>query len=392
MQPTTAQALPRDKLFAFGLDEAQENRATRLHRESLIIDLLYQGPIGPETFPVELEKEIRGMIATSSRDVFSLYKLMSEPVRRAVANRLDQFRDQWLASGVTGGNREIELAYFEIYADLIGLAQTQFDKLPWMIKALVADDFRTAKREQLAAGFISTQMVAGPFPSLEILEHGWESGLRMLQLTYNGKNTLGCGCTDTQNSGVTDFGRSAILRMNDLGVIVDTGHCGERTTLDACEISSQPVVASHTAASGVYGHDRCKSDDELRAIAATGGVTGVVAVPFFLREGKNITLNDMLDHIDYIVELVGPEHVAIGTDWPSQIPYSVLNDVFSDVISSVGFRSEHKVNPSSTIDGFRDYLDFPNITRGLVSRGYSDSEIKGILGENFLRVFEKVCG
>lgn len=392
MQSTTAQALPDDKLFTFGLDEAQENRAAQLHRESLIIDLLYQGPIGPETFPLELEEEIHEMLTTSPRDVFSLYKLMSEPVRRAVANKLDQFRTQWLASGVTGGNREIELAYFEIYADLMGLAQSQFDNLSWMVKAVVAEDFRTAKRQQLAAGFISTQMVSGPFPSLEILRHGWESGLRMVQLTYNEKNTLGCGCTDKENSGVTDFGRSAILLMNDLGVIVDTGHCGERTTLDACEISSRPVVASHTAASGIYHHDRCKSDDELRAIAETGGVIGVVAVPFFLQNGKNVTLNDMLNHIDYIAELVGPEHVAIGTDWPSQIPYSILNDVFADVISSVGFRSEHNVNPSSTIDGFRDYLDFPNITRGLVSRDYSDSEIKGILGENFLRVFKEVCG
>ena len=332
------------------------------------------------------------LLANSSRNISGLFGLTSEPVRLAVSGKLEQFHSRWISSGVTGGNREIELSGYEIYADLIGLAQSQFDRLPWMKKALKAQDFRDAKEAQMAAGFISTQMVAGPFPSLSILKHAWEAGLRMVQLTYNSKNTIGCGCTDPENSGITEFGRDAIALMNEIGIIVDTSHCGERTTIDACNMSTMPVVASHTAAAQVNPHDRCKSDEELLAIAESGGVTGVVAVPFFLSKASTVSINDMLDHIDYIAGLTSPEHVAIGTDWPSQIPYSVLEDVFEDMISGVGFRQEHNVNPTALVDGFRDYLDFPNITRGLVSRDYSDNEIRGILGANFLRVFETVCG
>lgn len=392
MQFSTQHALEGKQSFDFGLNRDEERRAARLHRESLIVDMLYQGPIGPETFPVDLEGHILDLQARLPRDIFSLFKLTSQPVRLAVADKIDYFHERWLASGITGGNREVELASFEIHADLMGLAQSQFDNLPWMVKALVADDFRLAKRQQKAAGFISTQLVTGAFPSLDVLRFAWESGLRMLQLTYNGKNSIGCGCTDPENSGISDFGRQAIALMNDLGVIVDTAHCGRRTTLEACDISSKPVVASHTAAAGLYLHDRCKSDEELFAIANSGGVVGIVAVPFFLSNDARVTINHMLDHIDYVAKLVGAQHVAIGTDWPNQIPQSVLSDLFREAIGSVGFRDEHNVNPGAAIDGFRDYLNFPNISRGLVSRGYSDSEIQGILGGNFLRVFESVCG
>jgi membrane dipeptidase len=98
----------------------------------------------------------------------------------------------------------------------------------------------------------------------------------------------------------------------------------------------------------------------------------------------------MLDHIDYVAGLVGWEHVAIGTDWPLALDKESLHATES-TWGSIGFRPEHNVNAADLI-GFRDYRDFPNITRGLVGRGYSDEQIQGILGENFLRVFEQVCG
>ena len=378
--------------FDFGLDEAQEACAASLHRDSILIDLLYQGPIGPCNFSSQLEKKVIDRLARVGRDVAGLFDLVSVPIRMAVSGELNQFHDLWLASGLTGGNREIELASYDLYADLTGLAQLQFDHLPWMAKALRAHDFRVAKDEGKFAGFVSTQLVSGPFPSLGILEHAWAAGLRMVQLTYNSRSTVGCGCTDPDNSGVTGFGRQAIALMNRLGIIVDTAHCGERTTLDACDLSTQPIVASHTAAAALLNHNRCKSDEELRAIAETGGVIGIFAVPFFLSASTNADINVMLEHIDHVANLVGPEHVAIGTDWPNQLPNDVLQTLFQDILPSIGFRPEHNIDPTSTLDGFRDYLDFPNITRGLVARGYSDDEIQGILGENFLRVFERVCG
>jgi membrane dipeptidase len=100
----------------------------------------------------------------------------------------------------------------------------------------------------------------------------------------------------------------------------------------------------------------------------------------------------MLDHIDYVARLVGWRHVAIGTDWPLALPLDIQRRALPPLFESNGFRAEHGIDVTTTLVGFRDPRDFPNITRGLVSRGYDDAQIRGILGENFLRVFECVVG
>jgi membrane dipeptidase len=131
--------------------------------------------------------------------------------------------------------------------------------------------------------------------------------------------------------------------------------------------------------------------DGVRAIADTGGVIGVVAVPFFLTDNKRPTIEHMLDHIDYIVALVGWQHVAIGTDWPMQAPDAVLRSTLTSETSVIGFRAEDRIDVTRRLEGFDDCRDLPNITRGLVKRGYGDEQIRGILGENALRVFAEVC-
>jgi membrane dipeptidase len=104
-----------------------------------------------------------------------------------------------------------------------------------------------------------------------------------------------------------------------------------------------------------------------------------------------VTIEAMLDHIDYVSELVGWRHVGVGTDWPLQADQGSLRDLFLPRMSETGFRAEDRVGIANLV-GFDDYRDFPNIVRGLVGRGYTDEQIRGILGENFLRVFEAVCG
>ncbi len=378
--------------FDFGLTEEQETRAKRLHDESIVIDMLYQGPIGPDFYPEEMSDELQAMW-NAKKDLFTvLVEGLSLPMRRASEGRLDIFGDHWLQSGVTGGNRQVELSNLDQFSRTFSAAQYQFDGCEWMIKALRADDFRRAKEEAKAAGYVSTQLGSGAFDSLDVLRAGFQLGLRMVQLTYNSQTIIAAGCTDRTNAGVSDFGKQAIALMNELGIIVDTGHCGKQTTLDACELSTQPVVASHTAVEAVCAHDRCKSDEEIKALAGTGGVIGMVTVPFFLRETPGADVNDFLDHVDYAANLVGPEHVGIGTDWPMMLPEWMLEKLMIPLVSEMGFREEHQVDPLATMVGFSDYLDFPNLTRGLVARGYSDEDVTGILGGNFLRVFEQVCG
>jgi len=378
--------------FDFGLTSEQEERAARLHADSIIIDTLYQGPLGPVFYPEDLSVDLKAYWEARGDFFGTLIEGVSGPMRRAAEGRLDAFRDHWLASGVTAGNRQVELSDLKQFSATFSMAQYQFDGCSWLVKGLKAEDFHRAKREGKAVGFVSTQLSSGAFPDLDVLRAGYQLGLRMVQLSYNAQTTIACGCTDRTDAGVSNFGRAAIELMNRLGIIVDTGHCGKQTTLDACELSSSPVVASHTAVESVCPHARCKSDEELEALAATGGVIGIVTVPFFLKGEPGADMNDFLDHVDYAARLVGPRHVGIGTDWPMQLPQWMLAELFLPMVGEMGFREEHRIDPLATLGGFSDYLDFPNVTRGLVSRGYSDDEIVGILGGNFLRVFEEVCG
>ena len=375
----------------FGLTEEQEDHAARLHRGSIIIDTLFQGPCGYRSFDGAMLQQLQDDHTTHNNPMLSLWQAVEMPIRRAIAGHFPDFHECWSDSGITGGNRQVggnapgeDLPWF-------ALNQAQFDNLPWLNKATRAQHFRDAKRDGTHVGFVSTQNTLQFGLDLNLLNRSWELGMRMVQLTYNSVNFVGGGCTDRVDCGVTDFGVRFIKRLNELGMLVDTGHCGKQTTLDACAISNTPVVASHTSASGVHLHDRAKSDDELQRIAGTGGYIGVYAVGMFLTDDRHANVEHMLDHIDYIASLVGWQHVGIGSDWPMQTPLWGL-EMLGRYATEIGFREEHGVTAPKNLIGFDDYRDMPNITRGLMARGYSDDAIRGILGGNFLRVFEQVCG
>ena len=377
--------------FDFGLDDAQEERAARLHRECVIVDTLFQGPVGYRVFDAEMNEELRTRLETTHDGPRTFAAGRELPIRRAIAGQLDAVKDHWDESGVTCGNRHVELA--EQSRDrTFSFVQTEFDHFPWLTKALTAADIRRAHESGTHAGLVSTQVMRGPWRDFDTLAYAHDAGLRMCQLTYNNMTTVGAGCTERTDAGLSSFGVASVKVMNELGIIVDTGHSGRQTTLDACEVSDAPVVASHTAAQGVYSHARGKSDEELRAIAGTGGVVGIVTVPFFLGAGPDVTIESTLDHIDYVAEVAGVDHVCIGTDWPLPLPEWMLREIIQPIFSDTGFRPEDGLVATQQMKGFDDYRDFPNFTRGLVARGYTDEQIVGILGGNFLRVFEAVCG
>ena len=377
--------------FDFGLSAEQERRAAALHTESVIVDLLYWGPVTYRSYTDEMSKRIEDA-AAGMRDDYGVLRYSEElPGRMAVAREFDEFKQAWDDSGITAGHFPFRVGSWEVMARSGAYLDLLLDGLPWLRKATTAGDIRAAKAAGEHAFFLQCQPSTPLSRDLDLIERGYDFGLRMLMLTYNNHDHIGAGCTDASNAGLSSLGIQLVHRLNDLGVIVDTAHCGKQTTLDACRISRTPVVASHTTAEGVHLHDRGKSDDELRAIADTGGVIGIVTVPFFLGAGPDVTIEAMLDHIDYVASLVGWQHVAIGTDWPLGGPKWVMEELGRWALKQ-GFRAEHQIDAVQNLVGFDDYRDFPNITRGLVKRGYSDEQIKGLLGENALRVFEAVCG
>lgn len=379
--------------YDFKLTEQEEERAVRLHEQNINIDLLFQGPLSPSAIPDSVSDKIKAL-CEPYKDEPMLYSSMPAKMitKLSASGEIPEYKEEWYKSGITAGNRELHLETSDSIITSMAEVQLQFDSADWLIKALTAEDIRTAKRNGQKAGIITAQETDGLGTNLELLDVLHNFGLRILQLTYNNQNQIGAGCAEQSNAGITNFGKRFIERLNKLGITVDTGHCGKQTTLDACSYSKTPVIASHTGVEAIYPHMRCKSDEEIIAIAETGGVIGIFAMPWFVHQDPNhTTIDHVLDHIEYVIRLVGVDHVGIGTDWP-----------MSDVLWSLVYFKEHIApklgfakgdGPSTeTVAGLEKYSYFINFTRGLVARGYTDEEIAKIMGGNWLRVFEDICG
>ncbi len=385
-----------NNFFDFNLTEDQEKRAKNLHKNSIIVDMLFQGPMGPQDYSNELIEELKNRCEKYKNNIKNyVFSFKLETYEMAAEGLIPEYKQCWFDSGITAGNRQItgglESGALEESIKWIVTAQRQFDSFDWLIKATKGEHIRQAKKAGKCAGFITSQDTHWLGRNLDNLVMMYRFGLRVVQLTYNMHNNVGAGCTERNDAGISNFGVEFIQKMNELGIIVDTGHTGRQSTLDACEISKAPVIASHTTCKAISGHARGKDDYTLETIAQTGGVIGICVIPQFLNQEKEQPdLNDFLDHIDHVVRLVGVDHVGIGTDWPMNMPEFVQEMMATQVAPTIGFRKQDKIPGIETLVGFERYPKAINITRGLVSRGYSDEEIRLILGENWLRVIKQV--
>lgn len=384
--------------YDFGLSTTQEAHAAKLHRESIVFDMLSQHAGGSifAHYPAELQAEFREHIATLTGS-----RLMAEtvywPFEMAWRGRSDLIGQWFEQSGLTCGTFDLDLIIHDVSDPLSCHWEERilrYAELPWLRYIRSAAEIRQAKRDGVVAIYANYQPVIPVLRDLKSFDRAYAKGLRSFTLTYNRMDHVGVGCTERVDAGLSMFGVEVVEHCNEIGVIVDVSHCGRLTTLDACRHSSEPVNANHTMARALYDHPRGKTNEELRAIADTGGVIGVVALPYFLSEGPSPTIEHMLDHIDYIADLIGWEHVGLGTDWPLQMPPDVLVATLGATATSknLGWSQQYRRDVTQRLVGFEDCRDLPNITRGLIKRGYSEEQIRGILGENALRVFAAVCG
>lgn len=392
----TGGGVPAPGRYPFGLSRAQEQRAARLHRESIVFDAMSQGPSGMNIFDHIDPALVASNLDPSLTGGAAIGQAGNLPFKLAIEGKSDILKTWWDLSGLTVSPHGISPRSPAPGVAPRTLAATRTlpkFQLPWLRFAVTAAEIRQAKRDGVYVQYGYCQPVTGLPREIESIDDAYNAGLRTLMLTYNRMDYVGGGCTERIDVGLSSYGVQVVERCNALGLIVDTSHCGRQTTLDACKFSKTPVLANHACASGVYNHARGKDDDELRAIADTGGVIGVVVLPAFLTDKPNPTIDVTLDHIDYIARKVGWEHVGIGTDHPMAMTRHLSETAVGRFAAEVGFRPEDGLSgPQKTLIGYEDGRDLPNITRGLVKRGYSDEQIKGILGENFMRVFEQVCG
>ena len=220
-------------------------------------------------------------------------------------------------------------------------------------------------------------------------------GVRVIQLTYNWKFLVGDGCLERTDCGLTDLGVALVQEMNRLGIVIDCSHTGYRTSMEAMELSRDPVIFSHSNAWSLHKSLRNIRDDQIRAAAKKGGVVGVNAYGPFLADGTP-SLEKFIDHIDYMVRLVGPDHVGVGCDFVSPeydrayAPLLNRNVVFQRVLDTDRYRRTYPdISPLHPAQ-LSSHSHMSNISQGLRTRGYRAADIERILGENFLRVFRTV--
>jgi len=227
------------------------------------------------------------------------------------------------------------------------------------------------------------------FRSVDDVDYFYGLGQRVSQLTYNARTLIGNGSTERRDEGLSDFGVAIVERMNKLGMAVDVSHCGDRTTLDAFELSKKPVLITHSNCRALNPkHPRCKTDEAIKAMASKGGVMGITEVRMFVSPTEPTTVQNMLDHFDYVAKLVGVEHVGVGSDIDligyDGMPAEELKQLKSGYKGSYGFRS--KVD----LDGYNFAKRPFDLAEGLIRRNYSNANIELILGGNFARTLKEI--
>ncbi len=214
-------------------------------------------------------------------------------------------------------------------------------------------------------------------------------GQRVSQLTYNSRNLIGNGATERRDEGISDFGVAIIERMNNVGMAVDVSHCGDRTTLDAFEISKKPVLITHSnCRTLVPGHPRLKTDEAIKKVGAAGSVIGITGVRMFVKGDEPTTVQHVLDHFDHVRKLIGPDHLGVGSDM-DLYGYDAMPPEDNKRLRA-GYKGSYAFREKIDIEGLNHPKRMFDLTEGLIRRKYSNQDIEGILGGNFKRVLSQI--
>jgi membrane dipeptidase len=248
--------------------------------------------------------------------------------------------------------------------------------------------YQMAERFDFKFAFSADHIVQAKKEGKVCVIMGSQNGMRIIQLAYAEQNYIGSGGDDT-DAGISSFGRKVIDEMNKVGILIDVSHCGDKTVMDAIKYSQKPIAITHANPRKLINHHRNKTDEQITALAEKGGVIGLTGwSPItMVKKGVRPTLEDFMDLIDYVVKLIGIDHVAFGLDLTPNWDYDRAD-----------FERWVKMYPSLAPASFEERLvegldhvsKVKNVARGLVARGYSDEDILKILGGNLLAIYKKV--
>ncbi|MFC5369033.1 dipeptidase [Salinirubrum litoreum] len=350
----------------FDLTETEANRARDLHEEMRIVDGLVAGTY-----------------------------YLDDP----------GYRDHLREAGIVAGNLTVGGPDFDFEATAAGVADARRrlaanDDIYRLVESVEdIDHAAETDRTGIILGFQGGNWVGNDLSRLRTIA---ELGVRVVDLTYNRGNTLGDGCCEYRDAGLTMLGREAVAELNDLGIVIDVSHANDRTTSEIVERSTDPVIASHIGCRALaHSQGRAKTDEQLAAIADEGGVNCITPFPPVIKRDADThevlpaTVHDVLDHVDHAVDVGGVESVAFGGDMSDR---TLDQGSISQGSNLNVWRKTHPevygAGPTDRMDPYPDglsrYTELHNLTHGLVARGYTDDEIRLIMGGNLLRVFESV--
>ncbi|MEM8688801.1 MAG: dipeptidase [Pseudomonadota bacterium] len=272
--------------------------------------------------------------------------------------------------------------WFETYPELICHART-------------GDDVRAAKEAGLTAIIFGFQNCSPIEDDIGLVEICHTLGARFMQLTYNNQSLLATGAYETEDSGLTRFGKQVVEEMNRVGLVVDMSHSAERSTLDAIAFSERPIAITHANPHSWHPGLRNKTDTVLKALAESGGMLGFSLYPHHLKDGSACTLTSFCEMIARTADLMGIDHIGIGSDLCQDQPDSVVEWMrvgrWSKEID-YGEGSKDNAGFPPQPPWFQDNRDFGNIAMGLADMGFGEEETAKLMGGNWLRFFDENFG
>ncbi len=313
------------------------------------------------------------------------------------ANWSEKIFRQMRAGGVDAVH--VTIAYHENFRETVLNVEAfnrWFERFPDVIfHGTSAADIRLAQETGRTAIFFGFQNPSPIEDDIGLVEIWHKLGARFMQLTYNNQSLLATGCYEANDCGITRMGREVVAEMNRVGMVVDMSHSGERSTLEAIEISRRPIAITHANPAFWHKALRNKSDAVLKALGDSGGMLGFSLYPHHLKDGSNCTADSFATAIARTADLMGASQLGIGSDLCQDQPDSVVEwmrngrwtktlDYGEGSASAAGFPPQ----PA----WFRDNRDFGNIRAALGKVGFSSDEVDGIMGGNWLRFYEASFG
>ncbi len=374
---------------------AELDRGLKLHAETIVFDAYGFGPraaVDGDALAAAAKAGASEVELKDLREEMTMTRFVTDPVQQ------QEFRDAWRASGVTCVFNNAGEEGQDPLLLLKRLARHTYttDLMRGFVsKAAVPNDVETAKKESRHCYYLTgngvplTQQWLSAEDELRYVRVFYQLGIRMMHLTYQRRNMIGDGCGEASDAGLSDFGLQAIAEMNRVGVIPDCAHSGWKTSLEAAQVSSRPVVASHSTCATIYSHFRSKPDNVIKAIVDSGGYIGICCIPRFL--GGKGDISTLLDHIDYVIDKFGPDAVAIGTDvaYTSEASTTEQAKVPARPKQREEFRMLWPKDDFKTSNEMTEsvaWTNWPLFTVGLVQRGHSDDVIRKVIGGNVMRV------